>query len=850
MLIKQTEEMTLSERMAAENSNNQYLAALSYVSVGTIFPYAGATVPDTFLLCDGSALDTTKYAELFEVIGYTFGGSDDSFNLPDLRGKTLVGQASSDSDFKTVGKTGGEKTHTLTVDEMPNHRHGLTLQTGELAKGDYYSRVISHSTEQGSGIVTSYSGSGKEHNNMPPYFVCNYIIKAVNAIPNNLALKGEKDENGTAGADGFSPIVEVVEIDGGHRVTVTDAEGTNSFDVMNGKNGAEGPQGPKGEKGEKGDPGIQGIQGEKGDKGDTGSQGPQGIQGVPGEQGPQGEKGDTGPQGPQGEKGDKGDQGIQGIQGEKGDKGDTGAAGADGYTPVKGVDYFTAEDKAELINGITAIPDYVKTEAEGVLDKVVAAQTGRTFTFAAISDMHYGNSSYTDGIKHACQALKYIDERVKLDAVAVLGDYADGYLTTNYDNAIEDFKGINSLLSGLRFAPNLRQQGNHDFYAVRSPLTNRFIQAQSDDVVWGDKLGGYYYKDFEDYKLRIISINANEENGIDENNIPIGSIACSVEQYQWFIDSLDLSGKESSAEWQILILSHQPLDWYDSDGVYSFAYILDAYKNGTSWSSTTLGISCDFSGKNSAVLIGNIHGHIHNLLTDNIHFGNVVNGNKTDIWRMATPEACMGRANGGEGAWAEENTFNKTKNTAYDTSFCIYCINLDDYTVQSFCYGAGYDRTLNYYDSTQQPPAAPTYTNQIPISTDAEGNVYNGVGYKADLRIKSSTGEETTHNTLGVYEITGFIPFKADDILRGSTGMLNTNTGDQGIAFYKEDKTWLKTLNLASLRAYTSWWTDNEDGSFVFSYTKDMLTYTDVAYIRCWFKGVADGILTVNQEIE
>ena len=108
------------------------------------------------------------------------------------------------------------------------------------------------------------------------------------------------------------------------------------------------------------------------------------------------------------------------------------------------------------------IPDYVITEAESVIDRVVAAQGNRTFTFAAITDMHYGNSNYTDGIKHACQALKYIDSRIKLDAIAVLGDYTDGYPSTGIANAMADFKNINALLDNLRFAPNLRLQGNHD----------------------------------------------------------------------------------------------------------------------------------------------------------------------------------------------------------------------------------------------------------------------------------------------------------------------------------------------------------------------------------------------------
>ena len=76
-----------------------------------------------------------------------------------------------------------------------------------------------------------------------------------------------------------------------------------------------------------------------------------------GKQGPQGETGPQGPQGLQGEVGPQGPQGIQGLQGEKGDTGATGVqgpAGADGYTPLKGTDYFTEEDKTELVNAVLA----------------------------------------------------------------------------------------------------------------------------------------------------------------------------------------------------------------------------------------------------------------------------------------------------------------------------------------------------------------------------------------------------------------------------------------------------------------------------------------------------------------
>ena len=70
--------------------------------------------------------------------------------------------------------------------------------------------------------------------------------------------------------------------------------------------------------------------------------------------GDKGDKGDTGATGPQGE---KGDTGATGAKGDKGDTGATGPAGADGHTPVKGTDYWTAEDKAAIVQDVlNALP--------------------------------------------------------------------------------------------------------------------------------------------------------------------------------------------------------------------------------------------------------------------------------------------------------------------------------------------------------------------------------------------------------------------------------------------------------------------------------------------------------------
>lgn len=82
--------------------------------------------------------------------------------------------------------------------------------------------------------------------------------------------------SGSGGADGYSPTVSVTTISGGHRVSITDVNGTKTFDVLDGADGAQGPQGPQGETGATG---ATGPQGPKGDTGATGATGPAGADG-------------------------------------------------------------------------------------------------------------------------------------------------------------------------------------------------------------------------------------------------------------------------------------------------------------------------------------------------------------------------------------------------------------------------------------------------------------------------------------------------------------------------------------------------------------------------------------------
>jgi microcystin-dependent protein len=163
-----------------------------WISNGTSWTRLGAQAGETAMtlaaaatagkiLLQGQAWPATTgiYAELHAL----FGGS----TLPDMRQRVPAGFKSGDSDFGTLLATGGEKTHTLNVGEMPSHAH----RPASWASGYQFRESIGGASngpnETGSGpadvtsaireSATEAVGGGAAHNNLQPFIVVNFEAK-------------------------------------------------------------------------------------------------------------------------------------------------------------------------------------------------------------------------------------------------------------------------------------------------------------------------------------------------------------------------------------------------------------------------------------------------------------------------------------------------------------------------------------------------------------------------------------------------------------------------------------------------------------------------------------------------
>lgn len=452
------------------------------------------------------------------------------------------------------------------------------------------------------------------------------------------------------------------------------------------------------------------------------------------------------------------------------------------YNGVDSVTMQNTEGKAVSFflegqnGGYGDVPNYHFVECARVLEKVenFKAAHPNHLIFGAASDIHVFNGDTTyeaktkAGAKHAAFALEMVGAMAGCDFIANLGDncWENGIDT---DNAMAGAKySINACKPAFERLTSFNLVGNHD----KSDYTQEqydLIGAHNDfDVRSTTQIRGFGYKDFTGKKVRVIVLNT-----CDYLNAS-GGCALSYEQKDFLMRALDLSAKSDAASWQILLLSHIPLDWNGGD--YNFytdlQAILNAYEDGTTASITVNSsyalretpsnyatyssgkLVYNYSGKNAAKVIANIHGHVHTNKVSKIA--------NTNIARVATantnPSLNKTESYPDYGDYSITSTeaakIAKVSGTAKDTSATFYCIDLDAQTIYAYGYGADIDRTIVY-------KAAQTYTVTLNLSNVTASNTATVVlaedDYTNTLTANSGYELDVVTVTMGGVDVTSSV---------------------------------------------------------------------------------------------
>jgi microcystin-dependent protein len=188
---------TYAERIAKKEAHQNpppdtYEAALSR-NIYQIINKNIDSVPERAILMWSGAIGTIP-------TGYTL--CDGQNGTPDLRGRFVLGvdprsvnpsNGIWDPNYGNVGNTGGEKSHKLTVDEMPSHQHSIDIEQSTSIPSDPSALIIPNAF-QGTGDydpvdvagATGSKGENLPHNNLPPYYVIAFIMKVGTFVPNEV----------------------------------------------------------------------------------------------------------------------------------------------------------------------------------------------------------------------------------------------------------------------------------------------------------------------------------------------------------------------------------------------------------------------------------------------------------------------------------------------------------------------------------------------------------------------------------------------------------------------------------------------------------------------------------------
>jgi microcystin-dependent protein len=166
---------TSGQALTTNGSGALSFATVVGVLTGSIIMYGSGSIPTGYLECTGQAVSRSTYADLFAVIGTTFGVGDGTttFNVPDLRDNFPVGV----SGTKALATKAGSNTATLATTNLASHSHGVSGSNYTAGQVNTDSVQPRQSAYNFSVNVIDNTGSGTAFNTFPPYIALTFIIK-------------------------------------------------------------------------------------------------------------------------------------------------------------------------------------------------------------------------------------------------------------------------------------------------------------------------------------------------------------------------------------------------------------------------------------------------------------------------------------------------------------------------------------------------------------------------------------------------------------------------------------------------------------------------------------------------
>lgn len=146
--------------------------------IGSIVPLVTNVFPANVLLCDGGTHLKADYPELYNALDPFYIIDADTFTVPDLRQRFLIGSGNKPSlTVRAIGETGGEENHLLTEAELARHSHdyvppSVTVDMRTVGAPNVTLAIA------GALAPTTETGQNQPHNNMPPFAVVTWGIIA------------------------------------------------------------------------------------------------------------------------------------------------------------------------------------------------------------------------------------------------------------------------------------------------------------------------------------------------------------------------------------------------------------------------------------------------------------------------------------------------------------------------------------------------------------------------------------------------------------------------------------------------------------------------------------------------